>query len=83
MANDYFGRSVTVSGLLTGKDIISQLKGKITSDILFLPPNMFREFTDVTLDGMTLSEIGHQLGVRCLAPGTDGYTLVRSICEGV
>ena len=83
VANDYFGRSVTVSGLLTGKDIISQLKGKITSDILFLPPNMFREFTDVTLDGMTLSEIGHQLGVRCLAPGTDGYTLVRSICEGV
>ena len=83
VVNDYFGRSVTVSGLLTGRDVVDQLKGKLRSDLLFLPPNMFREFTDVTLDGMTLSDIGQELGVRCLAPGTDGYMLVKAICEGV
>jgi NifB/MoaA-like Fe-S oxidoreductase len=64
--NDFFGRSVTVSGLLTGCDVTAQvadaLKQRQCREIL-LPENMFRSGTEDTLDGMTRGEIEHRLGV--------------------
>ena len=40
--NDFFGESITVTGLLTGRDIIEQLKGKELGDRLYLPENLLR-----------------------------------------
>jgi len=71
--NFFFGPQVTVAGLLTGRDITSQLMGKKLGEKLFLSGNIFREFTDVTLDDMTIKEISGQLGVSCEASPSDGY----------
>ena len=65
--NDFFGENVTVSGLLTGRDIVVQV-GKMAKEdgckVVFLPENMFRAGTECTLDDMTREEIERELGVR-------------------
>ena len=43
ITNNFFGNTITVAGLLTGTDIIDQLKGKIKTDYLIMPSNMFRK----------------------------------------
>ena len=40
--NDFFGERITVSGLITGQDIIAQLKGKELGSRLLLPCNMLK-----------------------------------------
>jgi len=65
--NDFFGHDVTVSGLLTGQDIVAQVGAKPLQDsckTLILPKNMFRDGTESTLDDMTRSEIEQHLGVK-------------------
>ena len=61
--NNFFGENITVSGLLTGADIISQLKDRVSDDILFLPENAFRANTEIMLDGTTLSQLSDAFGV--------------------
>lgn len=43
VVNNFFGETITIAGLLTGKDIIDQLKGKIKSKYLIMPNNIFRK----------------------------------------
>ncbi len=74
--NDFFGESVTVSGLVTGGDIIKQYKGKLRKDII-IPKTMLREFSGVFLDEVTLCELEQTLGVRVhVADGGDGFIRV-------
>ena len=71
--NDFFGESVTVSGLITGGDIIKQYKGKLRKDII-IPRTMLREFSGVFLDEVTLCELEKTLGVRAhVADGGAGF----------
>ncbi len=64
--NKFFGESVTVSGLLTGGDILSQLsefaKTEPLGEILMLPENVLKQDEDVFLDNMPLSELKTALG---------------------
>ena len=71
--NRWFGGNVHVAGLVTGSDLIAELKGKPLSDPLLIPKNMLRETEDVFLDGMTLSNVETALGVsiRTFADGTE------------
>ena len=62
--NDFFGEKITVSGLITGGDLIRQLKGKDLGERLLLPCNMFRSEEDVFLDDVTLAEVEEALQVR-------------------
>lgn len=55
--NDFFGERITVSGLLTGGDIICQLTGKNLGDKLLLPCNLLRSGEEVFLDDVTLAEV--------------------------
>jgi len=67
--NDFFGHEVTVSGLLTGQDIVTQVNKKALQDgckTLILPSNMFRVGTECTLDDMTRDEIERQLNVKVI-----------------
>ncbi|MEN6371483.1 MAG: DUF512 domain-containing protein [Armatimonadota bacterium] len=57
--NEFFGESVTVTGLLTGKDIINQLKGHDLGDFVLIPTVMLRD--GVFLDNITLSELSEAL----------------------
>jgi len=52
--NHFFGEKITVSGLLTGTDIIEQLKDKDLGEVLLLPSNLLRDKEDVLLDDLTL-----------------------------
>ena len=68
--NNFFGESITVSGLLTGKDMSEQLKGQALGDILLFPENALRAGEDIFLDDMTPDELSKALGVPT-APSSD------------
>lgn len=61
--NDFFGERITVSGLLTGQDIIKQLSGRELGDKLLLPQNVLRSGEDVFLDDIRLGELQGTLQV--------------------
>lgn len=79
IVNNFFGRSITVSGLLTGKDICEQLAGKPLGEELLIPGNCLRHGEDVFLCGMTVSEMSECLGVPVRTSGGDGYELCEAI----
>ena len=77
--NDFFGDSVTVSGLITGGDIISQLKGCDLGSRLLIPQNMLRSGEDVFLDNITVSEVSAALGLPVRVVKQDGADLFRAM----
>ncbi len=79
IVNNFFGRSITVSGLLTGLDICEQLDGKPLGEELLIPQNCLRHGEDVFLCGMSVGELSQKLGVPVRASGNDGYELAEAI----
>ena len=77
--NRFFGEKITVSGLLTGQDIVSSLRGKDLGSMLFLPGNLLRSGTDILLDDMTLKDISLKLDIPVGIIETDGRDFVRKI----
>ncbi|MDH4208312.1 MAG: DUF512 domain-containing protein, partial [Anaerolineae bacterium] len=63
VANEFFGPTVTVSGLLTARDVLGALRGKDLGEAVFLPGSMFDSQGHLTLDGVTVNELQHPLGV--------------------
>ncbi len=61
--NRFFGSTVTVSGLLTGRDVLADLERENVGETVFLPRTMFDAMGKVTLDDFTLLEIESRLGV--------------------
>ena len=82
--NKYFGESITVSGLLTGKDIYEQLSDIELGDELIIPESALRAEEEDFLCGMTLIELQDKLGVKVTPVGNDGYGFaeaVLGVCE--
>ena len=77
IVNDFFGHEITVAGLITGQDLIAQLRGKDLGDELLLPDVLLKFHEDVFLDDVTLSEVQEALGVPITMAGSDGYELLR------
>ena len=77
--NRFFGESITVSGLLTGRDIAEQLDGKITFDELLVPANAIRYPDMDFLCGMKLSELSDKLSVNVRCAGQDGFEFLESL----
>ena len=75
--NDFFGESVTVAGLVTGGDLISQLKGKKLGERLYIPKVMLRYEQDKFLDDVTLEEAKKELGVDIVPVDTCGDAFVK------
>ena len=73
--NDFFGRSINVSGLVTGGDLISQLKGKELGRRLLISQNMLRREEMDFLDDVKLFEASEALGVPILPVEQDGFAL--------
>ena len=71
--NRYFGESVTVAGLLTGKDLKEQLLGKPLGETLYISTNMLRYEEDLFLCGMHIDELSEALGVEICTCPSDGY----------
>ena len=84
--NEFFGESITVSGLLTGRDIYEQLEGRELYDELLIPASALRAEEDDFLCGMTRLELSDKLGVKVTAVGNDGYAFAEAligVCEAV
>ena len=82
ITNDFFGENITVSGLLTGQDILSQLKEKDLGERLLLPQNVLRSGEDVFLDDITVSELEKALQVKVDIVKSSGYDFVDTILKG-
>lgn len=79
IVNHFFGEQITVSGLLTGQDIIAQLKGKHLGDRLLLPCNLLRSGEDVFLDDVTLAQVENALQVKVDIVKSSGQDLVSCL----
>ena len=79
IVNNFYGESITVTGLLTGKDIYEQLKDKELFDELLIPKNALRQGEETFLCDMTVSELSEKLRVPVTPSGDDGYELCLKI----
>ena len=81
--NNFFGDSVTVAGLLTGKDIISQLKGKDIGSSVWATYRILNDDQTLTLDDMTLDDLSKELNVDFkISPSDSIYDIIKDIsCE--
>lgn len=77
--NDFFGEMITVSGLLTGQDILAQLKGKELGKRLLLPQNVLKSGETVFLDDMTVAELEKALQVRVDIVKSSGQDFIEKI----
>lgn len=74
--NHFFGETVTVSGLLTGQDMIDQLQGKELGEQLLLPCNVLKAEEEIFLDDITLTELQKTLQVETGIVKSDGKDLI-------
>lgn len=77
--NDFFGEMITVSGLLTGQDIIAQLKDEKLGDVLVLPENVLRSGEQVLLDDLTVSDLEQTLQVSVDIVKSSGLAFVEKL----
>ncbi|MDO4617391.1 MAG: DUF512 domain-containing protein [Lachnospiraceae bacterium] len=77
--NDFFGENITVSGLITGQDLIKQLKGRELGERLLIPCNMLRSGESVFLDDLTVDQLEEELQVRIQVVDSSG----ADFCEAV
>ena len=77
--NDFFGEMITVSGLLTGQDILAQLKGKELGNRLLLPQNVLKSGETVFLDDMTVAELEKALQVKVDIVKSSGQDFIEKI----
>ncbi len=78
--NNFFGGKITVTGLLTGTDIIEQLKGKISGDELLISSSMLRHERDMFIDSVTVTDVEEALNVKIRIVDSDGWALMSALC---
>ena len=77
--NHFFGERITVSGLVTGTDIIAQLKGKKIPSRVLIPSSMLRAEQDMFLDSITLEEVSKEIARPISVSMNDGADLLDKI----
>jgi putative radical SAM enzyme (TIGR03279 family) len=79
ITNDFFGERITVSGLLTGQDIIRQLQGRELGERILLPQNVLRSGEDYFLDDVTVSDVEKTLQVKVDIVKSSGHDFVHTV----
>ena len=79
IVNRFFGETVTVAGLLTGRDLMDQLKGRELGTRVLIAQNMLRHGETVFLDDVTLEEVSETLGVPVIPVPQDGFDLFEAV----
>ncbi|MEE0968604.1 MAG: DUF512 domain-containing protein [Clostridia bacterium] len=77
--NNFFGESITVSGLLTGSDMLNSLSGEELYDELLIPENTLKADEDIFLDDMTPAELSRALGVKVTPSGESGEDFIKAL----
>ncbi|PSO98559.1 MAG: TIGR03279 family radical SAM protein [Cyanobacteria bacterium QS_7_48_42] len=81
LGSDYWGQEITVTGLLTGQDLLTGLQGRDLGDAILLPSLMLKHDDTCFLDDMTLEELAQKLGTPILpVTGTEG--LIKTCING-
>lgn len=81
--NNFFGELITVAGLVTGRDIIEQLKGKKLGDELIIPANMLRFERDLFLDNTSVREVEEELNIKIRITEVGGYEFIKTLAEEI
>ena len=80
IVNDFFGHSIDVSGLVTGGDLLRQLKQRDwLGERILIPATMLRQGSDVFLDDVRVPELEEALGRPIIATASDGYCLLEAM----
>lgn len=77
--NDYFGENVTVTGLLTGGDLLAQLDTKELGSGLLISSSMLKSGEELFLDDYTVAKLGLKLGKKVTVVENSGEDLIRKI----
>lgn len=80
--NNFFGGGVNVSGLVTGGDLIDQLRGDDLGDRLIIPSSMLRFENDLFLDDVSTDDVERELGVTLIPVNNNGNDLVEAVIAG-
>lgn len=81
--NYFFGESITVAGLITGQDLLAQLKGQELGDCLYLPCSMMRDGETVFLDDLSLADVKEALQVETYIVKSSGHDFIEAVINGV
>ena len=79
ITNVFFGEQITVAGLITGQDLMGQLKGKTMGKRLLLPECMFRSGEEVFLDDLTRQDVQNALQVQVDIVKSSGQDFVQAV----
>jgi putative radical SAM enzyme (TIGR03279 family) len=80
--NTFFGKEITVAGLLCGCDLKAQLKNKELGEILYLPEVTLRHEKDLFLDSVSIDEVAEYLQIPIRFVANDGDAFLRALIEG-
>ena len=79
--NDFFGHSIDVAGLITGRDLINQLKGKELGERVYITNRMLKDGEEIFLDDITLSEASEALGVPIVPLAGSGDAVLSAMMD--
>ncbi|NLX62469.1 MAG: DUF512 domain-containing protein [Tissierellia bacterium] len=80
--NKFFGKLITVSGLITGQDLLNSLAKYKNIDGIIIPKNMLRKDTEVFLDDLTVSDIENHLNIKIIPVEVSGKELINIFKRG-
>ena len=70
--NNFFGETIDVAGLVTGRDLIETLRGKVLAKRLLIPSVMLRQGETVFLDDISVTDVERELDVKVITVENDG-----------
>ena len=79
--NNFFGKKITVSGLVTAGDIIDQLRGENLGELMLIPNSMLRHDEDVFLDDLTTKDVEKALNIKVVPVANDGFELLDELLK--
>ncbi len=79
IVNKFFGETITVSGLITGQDLVTQLKDYDNIDGIIIPRSMMKRDEEIFLDNLTIEEVSKILNIPVLASKVEGKNLIDII----
>ncbi len=79
IVNKFFGETITVSGLITGQDLVSQLNGYDNIDGIIIPRSMMKRDEEIFLDNLTIEEVSQALKIPIISSKVEGKSLIDII----
>ena len=79
ITNKFFGETITVSGLITGRDLVEQLMEFRNYDKIIIPRSMLKRDEEVFLDDLTLQDVSKSLNIEVIPSKVEGKSIIDII----